>query len=169
MRRLYGCCFAGLVLAGCTDQAAHQWSPPNGPVLALDLPGVSSSDVEDTRARWELASGLVVTIQALERELDHPILGRDPGTVAEALETRVELGDATGELASHQCQVLGYQARCVEGWTEAGTREFARSGAVFELGEYLVWLDVAGDRSRTDEVRRCADEVLHELAVGAES
>lgn len=154
-------CLAALAVAGCTSTPPRVWTAPDGSSLQLELDAVSGVDEEEGRVRYRLESGLTVSLQAIDRDARLPGTDRDPDNVAEALATRVELEGAGGELTATPCTVLSSAgARCVQGWMEHGGREHARSGAVFELGSQIVWLDVAGPRERADEVREAAAEVL---------
>ncbi len=130
------------------------------PALALERP----PERDEARVAFALASGLSVTLQSVETAERLPRgEQRDPASVAAALATRLELGERAGELAASPCTVAGRPASCLSGWMERDGRRYARDGAVFALGDRVVWLDVSGAIERSAEVRDTAARVRAEL------
>jgi hypothetical protein len=159
-----------VTLTACTAAPPPEaWALGDGTVLELDLGEDSTAEADDARVRYRLASGLTVSVQELARAERMPGGQRTVRSVTEALQSRLELGERPGSLVRTACAVSGVRAECLSGWMERDGTRFARHGAVFEAGDRIVWLDVAGPDEQRDQVSSAARRILNDLHVEVSS
>lgn len=155
-----------VALAGCEAPAVSEsWQLSDSTGLEFDLGEPGQREVADGRVRWRLESGLTVTVQELAADDRMPEGRRTARSVADALTTRLELGEHNGELSTHRCRAGPVDAECVIGWMEYREQRFARCGAVLEAGQRIVWIDVSAPDERRDEVERRCGEILDSLTI----
>lgn len=144
-----------LYAGGCSESSRPEVvDVGDGAELLLLVPtNVRSEDRGNVALR--LPSGSVVTVQHVAAYSEEERETRTATSVAEALVTRVELGEGEGQLAQRACSRGQLVGRCVDGWMRVGERRFERRGLIFATSSRIVWLDVA---RTTDDADAIADE-----------